>query len=374
VPASPATAKGTFGIVTDLAGARESLSGRLAGGQDKSSEFRVSSCELPNKSGEIGDGRSGPVEEFRDEVVRETRDERREERMEDGKWKMEEQRAERPRVEEFRDEAAPESRRADREAPRHGVEEFRDETMREAGMDDGKRNREAKGTKTPRATPVEEFRDESVSRPRERREERTERPAERERAPREDSRHRGNGADGEHRHATIALMPDPANDPAPRRLRTESAMAAPARDYAPSRAGKVPDKTIAPERRERSPERGGSRPKAHATIDVRVKSGRSDTGEKGKKGGGIFGFIKRALGFGEVPQVYAPGFEPDRPAAEEDEESGERKHHESHHATGRDGEGSGEGRRRRRRRRGGRGRHSDGQEPGSEGHRHHGDI
>jgi hypothetical protein len=306
---------------------------------------------------------AGRVEEFRDEVVRETRGGRREEGMDDGKWKREEKSVEKPRVEEFRDEVVPESRR---EAPRHEMEEFRDETVRDAGMENGKGKKDEKKTEKP---PVEEFRDESVAQTRERRE----RPAEPEWTAREDSRHRGGGADGEHRHATISLMPDPANDAAPRRLRTESARPAPVQDYAPSRTARVPDKTITPERREHSPERDRSRPKAHATIDVRVKSGRGDKAEKGKKSGGFFGFIKRALGFGEIPQVYAPGFEPEQPAAK-DKEGGEHRHREEQHASGRDGEGSGDGRRRRRRRRGGRGRHSGGREPGPEGHRHHGDI
>lgn len=334
-PASPAAAKGACGIVTDLASARESLSGRLAGGSEPGAG-----------SGEQGAGKAGRVEEFRDEVVRETRDERRD--------------APRQQMEEFRDEAAPESRR---EARRHDVEEFRDESVRQEDSARVEQRREPASE-----PPVEEFRDETAARTRE---DRRERPAKPE--PREDSRNRGSGTGGEHRQAMISLMPDPANDAAPRRLRTESARPAPAQDYAPSRAGQVPDKTILSERRERSPERDGARPKAHATIDVRVKPGRGDKAEKGKKGSGFFGFIKRALGFGEIPQVPAPGFEPEPPAAK-DEAHGERKHHEAHPASGRDGEGSGDGRRRRRRRRGGRGRHSGGREPGPEGHRHHGDI
>ncbi len=356
--AAPAVAaQANCGIVTDLASARESLSGVHAKGYAGGSE-----PEAPK--------REEPVEEYRDERVPPPR-------------------AGRPPVEEYRDEAPREPRRE--RMPEARVEEFRDEAVVEPH-----REHNDAGPRTP---PVEDFRDEAVREPR--REEREPRPERREprreqmESPRERPRehHRGRGgADAEQRKPHIALKPDPANDAAPRRLRTETVAEPGAQDYAPSRAQRTPHKTIPIDRREHARERdSASKPvKAHATIDV---SGRSKREEKAKNNGGIMGFLKRALGFGAKPAeatekeetAPAPSSGHRQASHSAGSRDGRRDEHreqsrDGRRESGRDGErgrarseGDGGGRRRHRRR-GGRGRNSGGGDYPEQGHRNHGDI
>jgi hypothetical protein len=262
------------------------------------------------------------VEEFRDETVREEHPERREPRQE---------RALQPRTEEFRDETV------------NPVRERREDSRR--------------------APAVESFRDEAAARPPERQEGRRERPVDDERKGRE--RSGADGRDGQQRPQYIALKPDPANDPAPRRLRAESVNSPQVVDYVPSRSARAPDKTLPLDRRER--ERGSAstaRPKAHATIDI---SGRSASKEKPSVG--LLGMIKRVLGFGTGSEKKEARAE--KPEAVSDEEGRSDSDHRQAAERGRESTGEG-GHRRRRRRRGGRGRQGGGHE--QEGHRNHGDV
>lgn len=336
-PVNPASAKTTFGIVTDLAGARESLSGQHARGYVGGNEERREPVEER-------------VEEFRDETVREDRRERREASPPP------------PAVEAFRDEEVREPRRGRGEErrtppPTPPVEGFRDEAVRPP------RPERPPPAGAPRAQPVEGYRDEPVRERRER-----DQPA-RERAPdREQFRRRGDQSesDGGHRNEYINLMPDPANDPSPRRLRTETANPPPrVEDYAPSRSARVPDKVVPLDRSQRSRDGstgGKERPKAHATIDI---SRRSESGSRSaSSGGGLLSMIKRVLGFGESPAKAESKVETPRPASGD----GIQPHSGGEPDAGRDGQRDGE--RHRRRRRGGRGR--GGRNHGSDGPPHSG--
>jgi hypothetical protein len=248
-----------------------------------------------------------------------------------------ERKAEVKRVEEFRDETMDDGRSSRREDSRHEVEEIRDETVLV---------REPREV-VPKAPAGENVRDKAAT----------------EREPQ-------HGRDGDHRHQYIALKPDPANDPAPRRLRAESAKPPQIVDYVPSRATRAPDKTLPLDRREKERERGSApaaRPKAHATIDIHKLAS-----SKEKPSGGLLGMIKRVLGFGGDVKEKESRAEKPMLASDDEHRHGSGHRHESERdAEGPDGDGS---RRRRRRRRGGRGRHSGGQEPGPQGHRHHGDV
>jgi hypothetical protein len=342
-PVSPVIAKATtFGIVTDLAGARESLSGQHARGY-------VGGVESEERREPVQER----VEEFRDETVREDRRERRETAPPP------------PAVEAFRDEEVreprrerSEERRAQRPAP--PVEGFRDEAVWPP------RPERPQPAGAPRPPPVEGYRDEPVRDRRERDQparERREQPPER--GP---FRRRGesNEPDGGQRNEYINLMPDPANDAAPRRLRTETANPPPrVEDYAPSRSARVPDKVVPLDRRQRAQDGsagGKERPKAHATIDISRRS--EGATRPAGSGGGLLSMIKRVLGFGERPAKAEPKVETPRPASNDEARHGSGGEREA----GRDGQGDGE--RHRRRRRGGRGR--GGRSHGSDGQSHSG--
>jgi hypothetical protein len=100
----------------------------------------------------------------------------------------------------------------------------------------------------------------------------------------------------------IALKPDPANDPAPRRQRTDLPRPPmPIRDYFPSTRNRGTDKS--------TPEKSGQQSKrrdrdsnlptekrAHATISAHVSSSRDEKAKPKPKSRGILGFLKRALG------------------------------------------------------------------------------
>jgi hypothetical protein len=160
------------------------------------------------------------------------------------------------------------------------------------------------------------------------------------------------------------LRPDPANDPAPRRLRTEAANPPPAaEDYAPSRSSRRADKGVPIESERRSHRRDDrdekappTRVKPNASISVHIASS-SKTEEKPA---GVLGFVKRFLGFsgknaGEAPAPLHHGVADDeggyeeparreRPPEEGDRGGHKRRHH--HHRGGRSGsqQSSGDGR------------------------------
>lgn len=155
----------------------------------------------------------------------------------------------------------------------------------------------------------------------------------------------------------VALKPDPANDAAPRRLRTEASQPVPVQEYTPSAFGRAPDKSI-PVKRERASSRRESesksteskRVKPDAVIPARVSS--DDDEEPKAKSRGIFGFIKRIF-TGDPVKVK------EREPAARDREDDSRDERRSGRDHGRDEEGG-----RRRRHRGGQGRHSHGENRG----------
>ena len=168
---------------------------------------------------------------------------------------------------------------------------------------------------------------------------------------------RGNQPDnrGNEREHFVALKPDPANDPAPRRLRTEATRPVPVQEYSPSNFGRVPDKSIPAksdrpvdkdrhshkdrhsDKRESSSSSSSERPKPHDTIPARVPS------SKEGKSGGVLGFLKNL-------------FSASKPARTEEKKSSARE--DDHERD--DDEGEGQERR----------RHSDGQ--GRRGEHRHG--
>jgi hypothetical protein len=94
----------------------------------------------------------------------------------------------------------------------------------------------------------------------------------------------------------VALKPDPA-DAAPRRLRTEAARPVPVQEYTPSALGRAPDKSV-PVKRERESSRREPAAKSNesvklkpnATISAHVASSKDAPKAKSR---GILGFIKR---------------------------------------------------------------------------------
>jgi hypothetical protein len=166
----------------------------------------------------------------------------------------------------------------------------------------------------------------------------------------------------------VALKPDPANDPAPRRLRTETSKPVPVEEYAPSAfATRPPDKTVPlksnrEESREHNRRHDSARPapvKAHASIPLNPP--RSKEGEKPKaqaKSGGIVGFIKRIFSGGE-------------PAAKVEEKAPAREESNDERRSGRDGERhrgrGGDDRRQHQRHRHGGHHHARGQDDRREG-------
>ena len=136
----------------------------------------------------------------------------------------------------------------------------------------------------------------------------------------------------------VALKPDPANDAAPRRLRTEASQPVPVQEYTPSAFGRAPDKSI-PVKRERESSRRESesksteskRVKPDAVIPARVSS--DDDEEPKAKSRGIFGFIKRIF-TGDPVKVK------EREPAARDREDDSRDERRSGRDHGRDEEGA----------------------------------
>jgi len=109
---------------------------------------------------------------------------------------------------------------------------------------------------------------------------------------------------GGQREQYVALKPDPANEPAPRRLRTEASRPVPVQEYAPSSFARSPDKSI-PVKSNREPSRheagrSSAKPAAavrpHASISLHPKSSKEEV--RPKKSRGIVGFIKRIFSGG----------------------------------------------------------------------------
>ncbi len=171
--------------------------------------------------------------------------------------------------------------------------------------------------------------------------------------PRQQNENRGG-----QREQYVALKPDPANDAAPRRLRTEASKPVPVEEYAPSTFARAPDKVIpAKNNREESREQNHSRSresgrspaasvKANATIPAQPS--RTKDVEKPKaKSGGIVGFLKRFFGGGQ-PAAKSSASSP----SSRDQDSSDRDERRSH----RDGDrnrGRGDDRRSHHHRQGG---------------------
>jgi hypothetical protein len=155
------------------------------------------------------------------------------------------------------------------------------------------------------------------------------------------------------REQYVALKPDPANDPAPRRLRTEASKPVPVQEYAPSSFARASDKSASakpgrePGRREssRSPAEPPRAVKPNATIPLHPKPSKDDT--RSKKSGGIVGFIKRIFKAAKPVEEDEEEFSSERRDAgrdRDDEERGrddsrEHRHrhrHSGHHRHSRD--------------------------------------
>jgi hypothetical protein len=172
----------------------------------------------------------------------------------------------------------------------------------------------------------------------------SERPAQPVR-PAQSSRPAQDNRSGE-RENFVALKPDPANDAAPRRLRTESSRPVPVEEYSPSNFGRVPDKSVPakhehrserdrhshkdrqPEKREAASSTSSERPRPHATISARVPS------DKEGKSGGIFGFIKKMFSASNPDKKEEKKSSSRRESDDEEEddkdEGSRRRHHSSH--------------------------------------------
>lgn len=148
---------------------------------------------------------------------------------------------------------------------------------------------------------------------------------------------------GERNHY-VALKPDPA-DAAPRRLRTEAARPVPVQEYTPSALGRAPDKSV-PIKREREsshrePEAKSServKPKPNATISAHVASAEDAPKAKSR---GILGFIKRIFTGNPMPaKVREPSKrDDDDDARDEGRESDGGRHRHGHHRRHRGGQG-----------------------------------
>jgi len=167
------------------------------------------------------------------------------------------------------------------------------------------------------------------------------------------------GRDGRgDRDQYVALKPDPANDAAPRRLRTEAPQPMPVQEYKPSSFGRTADKSPSGRRehdlnRRDADSRSGDRdrPKPNAVISAHVAKEDDEPIVK-PKSGGILGFIKRIFTGDPVPVKVK-----EAPTREREDDS------RDGHRSGRDqGRGSDDGRHRHHHRhRGGQNRSSNGE-------------
>jgi hypothetical protein len=163
------------------------------------------------------------------------------------------------------------------------------------------------------------------------------------------------GRGGERDHY-VALKPDPANDAAPRRLRTEAPQPMPVEEYKPSTFARAPDKSVPLKRessRRESEVKSSERVRPNAVISAHVPS----TKDAPKaKSGGILGFIKRIFTGDPVPpKAQAP--------AARDDEADSREERRSGRDDGRNDDGGRHGHGHHRHR-GGRGRHAQDQNRG----------
>jgi hypothetical protein len=249
-------------------------------------------------------------------------------------------------------ETAPTAPPSRRESPRR---EFQPQPRRESPREERREPPSEPRREAPREERRESAREERRDAPRD---ERRESPREDRREPSREPR-RENPRGGE-QGRYVALKPDPANEPAPRRLRTESSPPPAVQDYSPSAAPRRPDKSISHRHsHDRSDSRSGeaARVKPNASIPAHL-SKREEEMPAAK--GGIFGFIKRALGLSRSP-AKKDSRESSREHHNEDGD-GDEDHHHHHH------EGQGDRGRRRRGRRGGSNRRgSDGRGSRPEG-------
>ncbi|HVU38625.1 MAG TPA: hypothetical protein VHC95_09835 [Opitutales bacterium] len=136
-----------------------------------------------------------------------------------------------------------------------------------------------------------------------------------------------NESRGGQREQYVGLKPDPANDPAPRRLRTENAKPLPVQEYAPSAFARAPDKVV-PARASRDGNRESNRDRdrreasrgpadstsgrPNAVIPAHPSRSKETKAPAKPKSGGIVGFIKRIFSGGRPVDAVGEEIREDR--------------------------------------------------------------